>query len=923
MDDLAVNLASANSRALETMVITIVDCFRCALPPLMVDGEALIISRQPGYVQRRLATHQPRRWSVGSPRSLPSEHGAVRGQISPGFETPSEADLAAAQITALAKRRDLTVYKMLAAHLPAISEMSANYLSSLSNLLPTLAELLGMSTQTFLVTTADYTLPPLVFQNRKDTIQQIAQALDCDFRKVLVDHAGAILSYLFLRPVKSDIEAGTQRYLQLLSSVGGQDTLEQLTLQAEDQIMYRIITEMGDESKSRRTAAKHALKILQRHAHPPKGSRAVVDKGEIGAAVEARMLYILTQVNERLLDMHGKTSTSDKIKNLRGVAALMDMAGPSVSGFTPQIMATLQTSLRHAELRGPALEAWAAFVQSSRWADLGPFIGQISATFVHYWDEMTGDERDIAASILDEITKSLKEFDSRHRWQVADLTGLGLESLDAARQVLEKARSSATLVDRLGHLVDRIVSENEFVSAQGLKELRHLLAAAHFPPAHYPRPSSTSAQGSQMHDLLAGDIFDPIIGRLLKAILSAAMRGSDSAELVRGLAFDCLGQLGAVDPDRCEVPSDAAPMVLAKNFASSDESADFAIHLVVDGLVGAFRSTNDTKHQHYLAYTIQELLRFCRFDQSLLAANQGSGKHSVSPRVKKRWEGLPKSILNTITPLLGSRFSMTGVNERATLLPVYTHNTTFSGWISAWTLHLISQADYKDARTIFGAFIGVIRNSDIGVALKLLPHLALHVVLSDKDGSRSVEVRDEITAVLTDQVNRGSAFSPEGRQLTAQAIFDLMDHFSRWIRDRRKEGDTQVQIKKVEDVMGGINQDLMAKAALECKAHARALLNFEQRIVALRDTNLADKLGIYYEHLHEIYAAIEEPDGMEGISTKIPSPSILHQIREHESTGHWTAAQSCWEVQLQREPDELRSHIGLLSCLRNLGHYGR
>jgi serine/threonine-protein kinase ATR len=61
---------------------------------------------------------------------------------------------------------------------------------------------------------------------------------------------------------------------------------------------------------------------------------------------------------------------------------------------------------------------------------------------------------------------------------------------------------------------------------------------------------------------------------------------------------------------------------------------------------------------------------------------------------------------------------------------------------------------------------------------------------------------------------------------------------------------------------------------------------------------------------------------MEGISTKILSPSILHQIREHESTGRWTSAQSCWEVKLQQKPDDAANHVGLLRCLRNLGHYG-
>lgn len=60
---------------------------------------------------------------------------------------------------------------------------------------------------------------------------------------------------------------------------------------------------------------------------------------------------------------------------------------------------------------------------------------------------------------------------------------------------------------------------------------------------------------------------------------------------------------------------------------------------------------------------------------------------------------------------------------------------------------------------------------------------------------------------------------------------------------------------------------------------------------------------------------------MEGVSAFVISPSLEHQIREHESTGRWTSAQSCWEVRLQQSPDDPTLHVGLLKCLRNLGHY--
>lgn len=171
-----------------------------------------------------------------------------------------------------------------------------------------------------------------------------------------------------------------------------------------------------------------------------------------------------------------------------------------------------------------------------------------------------------------------------------------------------------------------------------------------------------------------------------------------------------------------------------------------------------------------------------------------------------------------------------------------------------------------------------------------------------------------------------------------QTVFDLMDHLSRWITQARKCRADIVGQKKpkskgatdsywseslvpVEGVLGDIPHILVGQAALTCKAYARSLLNFESHIVNQRSKGESN-LQTYYEHLHECYADLDEPDGMEGISTKIIAPSVLHQIREHESTGRWTSAQSCWEVKLQQKPDDPVNHAGLLRCLRNLGHYG-
>jgi len=161
-----------------------------------------------------------------------------------------------------------------------------------------------------------------------------------------------------------------------------------------------------------------------------------------------------------------------------------------------------------------------------------------------------------------------------------------------------------------------------------------------------------------------------------------------------------------------------------------------------------------------------------------------------------------------------------------------------------------------------------------------------------------------------------------------------MDHLNKYLRytgivmaqaKRQKGHSIADRHRIVESLMTSIDHSLMAQAAFKCKQYARALMSLEQRVQQMRRLKNVDKklLQIDYDKMHELYANLDEPDGMNGISSMVLSPTLEHQIREHESTGRWTSAQSCWEVSLQQNPDNLKSQIGLLRCLRNLGHFGR
>lgn len=599
-------------------------------------------------------------------------------------------------------------------------------------------------------------------------------------------------------------------------------------------------------------------------------------------------------------------------------------------------MATLRMKLVVPELADVVLDSWYTFLTTLNPSDLGTHVGPTSASLISAWSTLSSHGRSVAHQCLrlllfdlvDQLGNNLDEF--------ADpVEFVALADIHARLWTL---RNNWTEENKLRKILDRVSNDNVTVAIRALNELK-LLMVEH---------------RDFFQNLATGDNFNPLVGHVLRVLFAASCRDSDGADALRLLAFSCIGALGAVDPDRFDFVVSDSTMIVKANFTDEIESMTFVLHLIVDVLVGAFRSANDINHQSHLAYAIQELLRFCEFSPDLVAAKSTT---SIPLKIRSRWDLLPRHVLETVTPLLEARFH---VNDRPLPpwnLPIYPTQSTYREWLQLWTTYLIAHASGTTAQSIFKVFRAAVRNKDVGVAHHLLPHLVLNALVSGNE-VQTDNIRIELLAVLEDQVNLESTSTPDKKLLSAQvhfhsshrtpyslnlqAVFMLMDHLNKWVRvvrqdlaARKKEKGRQSrtsqasnvakeQLLRVDSVLSSIDQDLMAKAAFQCKAYARSLMSFERYINLLRERQApAQDVQQCYERLHEIYANIDEPDGMEGVSTLILSPSLEHQIRQHESTGRWTSAQSCWELRLQQLPDSLENHVGLLRCLRNLGHYGK
>jgi serine/threonine-protein kinase ATR len=416
-------------------------------------------------------------------------------------------------------------------------------------------------------------------------------------------------------------------------------------------------------------------------------------------------------------------------------------------------MATLQVTLGIPELSDVTLDSWFTFLKTLDHRDALSHAGPTSASLVSYWQSLSPYGREVAGKIMRYLVFDVGNgADAEGLDEIVDVSTIG--GLSDVQARLHAIRRGWSVEVRLYRLLERISSDSLTVTLQALKEVRSLL----------------DEQRNFFQCLASGDFFDPLIGRTLRILSSVAARDVDGMEDVRLVAFECIGAIGALDPDRLDFGmGDSSPIVL-KDFADEDESILFAMHLIKDVLVSAFRSTSDMGYQTNLAYAIQELLKFCQFNVSLMSS--GRFTTSASLKARTRWDSLPKHVLEVITPLLESRYTMKEKSLPSFELPIYPQYGTYREWLQQWTTWLISEAK-GEAQKIFQPFRSVVRNKDVGVAHHLLPHLVLHTLVFGEQ-EKIWSIRSEILAVLQDQVNEKSPSSEDKKLLSARVCLCVL-----------------------------------------------------------------------------------------------------------------------------------------------------
>ncbi|GKZ51429.1 serine/threonine-protein kinase M1, partial [Aspergillus brasiliensis] len=789
-----------------------------------------------------------------------------------------------------------------------------------------LCDLLGMKVDDFLRLTETYVLPYLVLTRKREVIIRVGAAykdtktpFDICSEK---NNLASILAFLLSQPSPNPEESVMSALSEVDAAFSGRSLAELLRIEPIliSCDLLKGLGDLGEDKGKRFLRALHLLAVLV----PRKSGHAPRQADLIGHFIEEHVLGIITQFAHAVNDFQIRQPLIEKKRNIAAIGEMIKVARGHISSALPQICACLRSALDIQELCNNAFIVWRVLISSLQEEEVEPLIDQTLSIVIRYWDNFTEDTRKQASELVGYIMQS-------HHDLVRDIfdTMPSLASIPILSKHEATLNSMKEKMDVRSHFVAfirRCQNDTATVVEQSLRELVPYL----------------SQNEEFIHRSVLSEIPDPVVAQLTRSLLDCCVKFNTSSDVITTLSAECLGLIGCLDPNRVDTVREKKGILVLSNFDSMEETFDFILFFLQNVLVETFLSASNTRAQGFLAYAMQNLLRFCGLDSAV--ANRS--RDFRADEKYQRWLELPETVRNILAPFLTSKYTVTiGTLNTNCSYPLFRVGLTHGNWLRSFVQDLLQAGNGDNAKLVFSVCSRIVKGQDISIASFLLPFAVLNRTVSGSAKEKE-DLRCELVHVLSHPLPDTNDYIHENIILCSQSIFEVLDYLSRWLQGKKKQinsfrnhsypsnrnhkGTTRHalldtwhwQAKAVEILLSSIPPEVISKRAVECKSFSRALFHWEQYIRQWK-TQHSEPAGAIveplYQRLQDIYSRIDEPDGIEGISSHLHVLNIDQQVLEHRNAGRWATAQSWYEMQLEKEPNNSEAQWSLLTCLKESG----
>ncbi|KAH8201173.1 hypothetical protein TruAng_004641 [Truncatella angustata] len=779
-----------------------------------------------------------------------------------------------------------------------------------------LADLLELSIPEFLRSIQREALPWLVLREKQDAIHEIALARmeQASWQPCLDrNNIGPIMALLLIQEVP-DVEANAIALLRKISQHFEGFSLGELILLEPVLIGLELLKAAGEAEEIHKTHIRNAFDLMVKLYYHATGEAKQKKNQLTSIFLTDQVLGLVSSLTEIFNQSpDGRSVLEEQKRAIKAMEELIRMGRKNIRMVRPQISACILSCMSHDELRTAAFSCWAAMVFYLDEDDVEALIETTFFIISHYWSAFDDTTHLRCRKLIEFLVEKYKVLLAD---MISKLPSLGhINALSDVEKKLNELRKPVDSRTAFHLLAERVGHENSGVVLQALRELAAYLQRQQA----YLQASAISEQP------------DSVVSTLARALLDCSSKyATDGGEISR-LCTQSLGLLGCLDPNRVETVRTERQILVEHNFCQAHEVSDFVMVLLEDVMVNAFLSATESSFQGLLSYAMQELLD--RIDiPAAIKMNQhpvrGDPKQTDADRIYRRYTQISEGAREVLYPFLTSRYKLQSMPRQYAEYPIFRSGRPYGVWMRNFTLDMLQRPQSGFTHYVFDPLCRVIKLKDLSIAEFLFPFLVLHVIMGDESTEDvKANILGELFKVLQYEPPKEASYGErEDTKLYYEAVFRVLDYATRWLQIKRSRQSQTPQdaawIDRVQILLNSIPAELISQRAVDCKSYSRALFHLEQHIREVDqvkgNSNERERLLL---RLQDIYAQIDEPDGLEGISAHLRVVDINQQILSHRKAGRWTAAQTWYEVRLAEDPENVDVQIELLTCLKESGQH--
>ncbi|KAK0703579.1 hypothetical protein B0T26DRAFT_658923 [Lasiosphaeria miniovina] len=768
------------------------------------------------------------------------------------------------------------------------------------------AELLQTGVPDLLRHLQTHALPWLVLTKKRDVIQKIAEARgEEESWQPCLDNINlpSILALLLIQDAPNIAEHSMSSLRQISSHF---DRFELVELLRTDpiSIALELFKAGGDANEARKAQVRNALMTMATLLLADNADKKVKKSHKIGRYLQPHALGLTARLSETIADTLGSHPPVQERKQCLGaMEEMIRVCNSYVCIARPQISACLISALASDELRTAAFSCWVAMLTHMEEADIEALIETTFFIIDKYWSSFNDETMEKASELIKTLLEKHQQVLVEYSNKLPSLSNIPMlkgraERIDALRQRLDDREAFGIFAERLNH-------ENSGVVRQALVELLYFLAEHQ----NYLQTSALSEQP------------DSVVTTLMRSLLDCSSKYNGWEPDIVRLCAESVGLIGCLDSNRLETTREDKKFVVVHNFGDAGETTDFVAFVLENVLVKAFLSTTDTKFQGFLSFAMQDLLDKTDFKAACEMLGQGE-----SESIYRKWLALSDNAREVLTPFLASKFCVQPMVQQPAEYPIFRPGRTYANWLRPFVLDLLRNGQNFFSQIIFEPLQRLIKVQDLSVAEFLLPYVALHVVVGQENSSDfRKKVMGELASILQYQVpDTASYVEKEELKLLYEAVFRIIDYAMRWKQIKQAQPnlkpDDLRKLTWLKESLASLDQELISRRAVDCKEYARALFFLEPHLLAKAGDDTAEKDRLV-QSLLDIYTQIDDPDGLDGVSTQLQRVDLNQQALNHRKAGRWTAAQTWYEIRLAESPENVDIQLDLLTCLKESGQH--